>query len=251
MCFSVLPLVLMLLSFGTASAHSLGDESLDYQIVYHWGVIWKHAGDATLSLKKTAKGYDAMLVGSTRSWADKIHSVRDTLKCAMTAELKPVKYQKLTHEDKYYARDVVDFEYTGGNTVGNAARYRKGKPVQKTSLTAAGEAYDMLSVFFMLRTLDFDAMHRGSTVKTVIFSGKEQEKLTIRYVGKEQVELRDKSKHDAHHVKFSFTQDNGTKSSDNLDAYISTDEKHVPLLLVGKLKFGEVKCYYAPLKKKK
>ena len=35
-----------------ASALTLTNESLNYQIVYHWGVLWKHAGDATLSISK-------------------------------------------------------------------------------------------------------------------------------------------------------------------------------------------------------
>lgn len=247
LCVSALSLA----GYRAAAAVQMADESLDYQIVFHWGVIWKHAGDATLSLKKTSKGYDAMLVGATRSWADKLHSVRDTLKCALNADLKPVKYQKLTHEDNYHARDIVDFKRdASGATSATCARYRKGKPTAKIELSTPGEAYDMLSVFYMLRTLDFDAMHAGSTVKTVIFSGKEKEQLTIRYVTRKQVELRDKTRREAHHLKFSFTQDNGKTSSDNIDAYISTDDTHIPLMLVGKLKFGEVKCFYSPSKKK-
>ena len=53
------------------------------------------------------------------------------------------------------------------------------------------------------------------------------------------------SRHQAFHLKLSFTQDNGKKSSDGIDAYISTDANRIPLLVVGKLPIGEVKCYYA------
>ena len=42
------------------------NEHLNYEIVYHWGMIWKHAGDATLSIKKSGNGYYSQLVGKTR-----------------------------------------------------------------------------------------------------------------------------------------------------------------------------------------
>ena len=68
--------------------------------------------------------------------------------------------------------------------------------------------------------------------------------LTITYKGKENIKMRDGTKQDAYHIKFRFTQEGGKKSSDNLDAWMSTDAQRIPLLLVGKLPVGEVKCYY-------
>ena len=59
-----------------------------------------------------------------------------------------------------------------------------------------------------------------------------------------QLQLRDKSRHQAHHIKLQFTQDGGKKSSDDIDAYISTMPNRIPLLVVGKLPIGEIKCYY-------
>ena len=47
-------------------AAGFNNETLHYEIVYHWGMIWKHAGDATLSLRKTSNGYNAQLTGKTR-----------------------------------------------------------------------------------------------------------------------------------------------------------------------------------------
>ena len=72
------------------------NERLNYEIVYHWGLVWKHAGDASLSIKKTSNGYYSQLVGKTRSWADKVYPVRDTLKCTMNNKLQPLRYEKLT-----------------------------------------------------------------------------------------------------------------------------------------------------------
>ena len=220
-----------------------GNETLNYEIVYHWGMIWKHAGDATLSLKKTSSGYNAQLTGKTRSWADKVYPVRDTLKCIMDAKLRPLRYEKLTHEKDYYARDVVKFSYNYSHTSAHCTRYRKSGTTT-IDLSAKAQAYDMLSVFYMLRNLDYNELSRNKNYTTIIFSGKEKEYLTINYKGVETIKMRDGSKLKAHRIAFKFTQEGGKKSSDNITAWMSTDDSRIPLMLVGKLPVGEVKCYY-------
>ena len=224
-------------------AGGFSNETLNYEIVYHWGMIWKHAGDATLSLRKTSSGYNAQLTGKTRSWADKVYPVRDTLKCTMTSDLKPLLYEKLTHEKDYYARDVVKFSYNYSHTNAHCTRYRKSGTTT-IDLSAKAQAYDMLSVFYMLRNLDYDELSRNKNYTTVIFSGKQKEYLTINYKGVETIKMRDGSKRKAHRITFRFTQKGGKQSSDDLTAWMSTEADRIPLLLVGKLPVGEVKCYY-------
>lgn len=219
------------------------NETLNYEIVYHWGMIWKHAADATLSIHKSGNGYKAQLTGKTRSWADKVYPVRDTLKCTLNSELKPLVYEKLTHEKDYYARDVVKFSYNYSHTNAHCTRYRKSGTTT-IDLSAKSQAYDMLSVFYMLRNLNYDELARNKNYTTVIFSGKEKEYLTINYKGVESIKMRDGSKRQAHCITFRFTQKGGKQSSDNISVWMATDDSRIPLLLVGKLPVGEVKCYY-------
>ena len=56
--------------------------------------------------------------------------------------------------------------------------------------------------------------------------------------------MRNGTKRQAYHITFKFTQEGGKKSSDDLDAWMSTDEARIPILLVGKLPVGQIKCYY-------
>ena len=211
-------------------ARDFSNETLNYEIVYHWGMIWKHAADATLSTRKTKDGYYAQLTGKTRSWADKVYPVRDTLKCTMDSQLN-------------YARDLIKFSYNYSHTKAHCTRYRKSGTTS-IDLSAKAQAYDMVSVFYMLRNLDYNELSRNKNYTTVIFSGKEKEYLTINYKGVETIKMRDGTKRQAHRISFKFTQEGGKKSSDNLTAWMATDDSRIPLLLVGKLPVGEVKCYY-------
>ena len=226
-----------------ASAIDYSNEHLNYEVVYHWGVIWKHAADASLSIHKTSSGYLAQLTGKTRSWADKVYPTRDTLKCTMNSKMQPLKYEKLTHEKNYNARDLVNFSYNYSNTSAKCYRYREGRDPVNITLSAKCQAYDMVSVFYMLRNLNYDQLS-SKPFTTIIFSGKEKEQLTISYKGKKTIKMRDGTKREAYQITFKFTQDGGKKSSDDIDAYMSTDPQRIPLLLVGHLPVGEVKCYY-------
>lgn len=230
-----------------ASAVTYDSETLSYEIVYEWGLVWKHAANASLSIKKHGNGYTAQLVGVTRSWADKVYRVRDTLRCTMDNELRPLKYEKYTHEGRYYARDFVNYSYSLGRTKAKCLRQRPDKPEiadASIELEARAQAYDMVSVFYMLRNLDYAKMTRGSIVSSIIFSGSQKEYLTITYHGLDKVKLRNKVKHDAHKVTFRFTQEGGKKSSENIEVWLSTDNRHTPLLLKGTLSVGAIKCYY-------
>lgn len=229
------------------AAAEFKNESLKYVIAYKWGMIHKDTGDATLSLVKEGNKYKMMLAAKTRPWADKLFMVRDTLKATMNNDLKPISYEKLTHEKDHWARDVISYTTVGATTSANCKRYRikEGKmTTSENSLSATGPVYDMLSVFYYLRKLDYSQLNKNKVYTATVFSGKKKEKITIKSLGKETIKLKDKSEQEAYHIKFNFTQEGGKKSSDDIDTWISTDSRHIPLYVVGKLPIGQMRAYY-------
>lgn len=241
-------LMLMLACTGHIHGATFADETLHYVITYKWGMIHKEAGEATMTLRHKGEAYNLMLTARTKPWADKVFRVRDTLTSVVaTADLRPRRYVKSAHEGKDYARDVVDFTYSGNNVSAKTSRLRINKKGEQstggTELSATGPAFDMLSVFYFIRALDYRTLTDGKTATATIFSGKMAEKLTIRSLGKERIELRDKTHAEAWHIKFKFTSHGGKKSSDDIDAWISTGPNHIPLQLYGNLPVGQVRVY--------
>lgn len=224
------------------------NETLRYVISYKWGAIHKDAGDAVLSLRNNGGNYILGLTARTKPWADKIFQVRDTLNAVLRINgLKPVSYTKSTHEGGKYARDHIVYTHSGNRVTAKCDRIKvkKGKTNRSTkSLAATGSAYDMLSVFYYVRTLNYEKMKSGVMYKTTVFSGSKAESLMIKCLGKERIKLRDKRTVEAWHLRFKFTSDGKKKSSADMDTWVSTDARHVPLLLEGSLPVGKVKCYY-------
>lgn len=245
--FFIIVLLSGLFITNNASAITFQNETLKYVISYKWGLVHKDAGEATLSLRRNGNNYNIMLAAKTKPWADKIYQVRDTLKGTIrVSDLKPLSYTKITHEKGEYKWDQISYSYSGATTVGKAKRYRKvkGKPsITEKTLSATGQVYDMLTVFYYLRALDYSQLSKNKVYTATIFSGKQKETIKIKSIGIEKIKMRDKSTREAYHIKFNFTRDGGKKSSDDIDTWISTDSKHVPLYLVGKLPIGEVRAY--------
>lgn len=239
---------LMVMAVGLAYATDFKAESLNYKVLYKWGLVNKTAGRATLSLRPTSSVYHAKLTARTEPWADHVYHLRDTLTSTMNKQtLLPTRYEKIAREDGKYGKDIVEFTYSGNTVLGKCTRYRKGKKdsevkTSKTSLSASGETFDMLSVFYYIRSIDFNGLGNGKSRVVNIFSGKKKETLTVTYKGLEQISVAGQ-KRNTYHVTFTFTN-NGSKSSEPINAWLSADERVIPLKVEGQLKIGKVIVEY-------
>lgn len=224
------------------------NETLRYVVSYKWGLIHKDAGTAVVNLRNKGDLYDIILTARTKPWADRIYNVRDTLIARVERNgFRPLQYTKIAHEGGKYGKDHIVFDYSGSTVIGHCTRYRdkKGKVSNsEKTLTATREAYDFLSVFYFLRRLDFSQYHNGTAIRTTVFSGSKAETLTVKFYGIQKVKMKNGVTCEAHHVKFNFTMKGKKKSSDDIDAWISSDSRKIPLLLIGRLPVGQIKCYY-------
>lgn len=239
--------MLSLMTFNAEGAATFANETLKYVVTYKWGLIHKDAGDATFTLRRAGDHYNLRLVGTTRKWADKIYRMRDTLHSSIrVTDLKPTSYIKKMHEGKRNDIDIISFSHNANSTTGKVTLHRtkQGQPVVKEkTLTASGPVYDFLSIFYYLRKLDYSQLNQFKSYTATTFSGSKKETVKIRSLGKEKIKLRDKTEREAYHIKINFTQHGGKKSSDDIDAWISTDSRHIPLYLVGRLPVGEIRVY--------
>lgn len=231
------------------SAFANTPEKLNYVVTYKWGLIQKDAGDVEITKHPKGDGYELKLVAKTKPWADRIYKLRDTLVSVTERErYRPLHYTYIAHEKNKYRKDDIKFHYEGNSVKGDAHKYKEDKNGNINhsthTLEGMGPTYDMLSVYFFLREIDYSNLKAGETVHATIFSGSKEENLEVRCEGKETVKLSDKSEHEAWHIVFKFTQKGGKKSSDDINCWISTEPSHIPLLIVGNLPIGQVRVNY-------
>lgn len=233
-----------------ANAQVNDGESINYRVMYKWGLVNKQAGRVNLSTQRTdAQTIKAQLTARTEKWADAFYTVRDTLLGSMNIfTMEPAYYEKITHEGGEYKRDLITYNRKEGHVTANCQRWKqksKKKPITKSEITleADGLTLDMLSAFYYMRSIDYSTMNIGDKKDLTVFSGKRKEALAITYLGTDSVEINDEI-FPAYKISFTFTGEGGKKTSDDMWAWISTDTNHIPLKLEGKLPVGKVQCFY-------
>lgn len=244
-------LIAIRMGVSAVNASGLSPETLKYKVVYKWGLVHKQAGTATFTLKRTGSHMSATMTARSDPWADKFYKVRDTLTTSFAVgNCLPTKYVRIAHEGGRNSHDEVTFSRSGSTSTGQCLRIRSGKGEKgisrtETTVSATGDAIDLLTSFYYLRCLDFGNLTKGKTQTINIFSGKRKELLTITYQGEEQLKV-DKKTYSTHKVTFTFTSGGKKNTSDPIEAWLSTEPGHIPIKLVGELKIGKVQCIYIP-----
>ena len=232
---------------------NIKNETLNYDVMFKWGFIEKKAGNVTLKTNPNAGGqyFSSILTGRSVDLVDNFYTVRDTLISKISKiTVQPVAYERIAHEGGAFYRDKVNFSSQGNTVTGNATSYRQGADgnVQQGQklMTATGITLDMLSALYYTRYIDYSNMKKGQQMTFNIFSGSKQEKLTVTYQGVTALSVPafDDQSQQCYHITFSFTYaDKGKKkSSDPIEAWISTDGNRIPYQLTGRLPIGAIKC---------
>lgn len=203
------------LSFS-ASAANFQNETLSYVIQYKWGLVQKNAATAKLVLRNTANTYNITMSAQTLPWANSIYPVKDTLISMISkTNFKPLKYIKATHENKKFRKDILTYRYVKNHAYGSCTRFKQnpGGPVIKSvrNCSATGPTYDMVSIFYYIRTLNFQTMLSSKkVVRANIFSGSNPEVITIKCVGVQKVKVPNGKVYQCYNLQFTFTM-NGRK----------------------------------------
>ena len=230
-----------------ALASTLPDETVNYKVMFKWGLINKQAGSVSITLKNEGDICKSILTARSASWADKFYKVRDTLRCEIIREgMIPTLYEKFAHEDSHYNRDRVAYRRSGNTVYGDVSHkaYRDGKLRRDidTTLVATGTTLDMLTSFYYMRMLPYHTWKPGTSITLNVFSGRRKELLTIKYHGLVAIDT-DNKRYDCYRISFIFTSDGKKKTSDDMSAWI--DRKTlIPIKLEGKLPVGSVRCFY-------
>lgn len=230
-------------------------ESLTYNAYWHWGFIWKLAGSGTLNLweeqvNDNTTRFHGQLCGRSRSIVESIMKVRDTLDCYYTDQLVPIEYCKKTNEGSYHAIERnIYHNYVEGkrmfqsyglgreqidSTTIDVYRWRNKKGNDHRTVSNEGVGFDMLSIFYELRNLDFENLKPGQKLDYHITSGVKNRLLHVRYRGPETCTLKNGRKYPAYAVELTFA----SRDSDStpLTAWLSTDPDHRPLSVIISLK---------------
>lgn len=217
-------------------------ETLVYDMNFKLGLINTRAGTLFLEVKKEKIDgqdcYKMIFQTNTSGVANSIFMVRDTLMSYMNKDLVPVAYIKNALEGDSYTQERLKYSYPGDGKVSiHTKRNKNGEFRFDETVTSEQCLYDLVSVIYYARTIDFSKKNKGDKVTIGFISGKEISTADIVLKGTKKVKANDKKEYDCHELELHFIAGGGSaKSKGQMKVLISKDANRIPVQIESSLK---------------
>jgi len=221
-------------------------ETLNYDLHFKWGILSKKAGVATLKVTNATYGgqdaYKISLSSSSRGAAREFFKMDDTISAVITRDMVPLAFFKDANEDDDYTKERITYTYMPNNSVKiRTMRHKNGTFRFDETFYRQNCTYDMLSVVFYARTLNYNSMKKGDKVSVDFVSGKKRLNMVIVHSGTEKLKVNDGSKYNCIKLSLKIADDAFQNEEDAMTVYITQDQNRMPIRIDSKLKIGNAR----------
>lgn len=250
--FTFILITLLLLPAGLLKAQcevQIGSfqagEELQYDMYYKYGILYTKAGSSSLSIHNTTyKGknaYKAALIAKSSGVVKKLMSISDTIHAYMTPRLVPMAYSKDAHEGKDHTVERATYTYTPGKVTVRNINNRNGKLRYDTLHVANDCMYDVLSIIYYARTLNYDNMKKGDKVTVSFFAGRRKVSMDIEHHGIENIKANDNREYSCIKLVMMMNADAFTDKDEAMKVFMTNDPNKIPVRIDSKLKVGSTR----------
>ena len=185
---SILALLLFLAMPSAVSAAEYpfaNGEKIGLALHYKWGVVNADIAQLNFDLQETSSPegpcFRIRTTGNTNKFFDKFFKVRyiyesDFLK----SNLNPVYFHRETYENDYWAKNT--YSWSNGCKTLHAKVTKSTRPATDTIITKNEVIYDVIGMFYKLRSMDLDALKKGGSRKILIALDRNTYDVSVSYV---------------------------------------------------------------------
>jgi hypothetical protein len=243
-----IPVFLGLLSFSPREEHLLIDknvfgpsEKLEFRV--HYGFI--NAGEATIETypqmyKVNDKVcYKGSVSGRTSGPFDLALNIRDTwVSYFDSSNCIPQKFYRDIEEGKYRLKEHVLYDYKTG--LANVEREGKnGEDKSRVSYKIPDDVVDIVSGYFFLRTVNYNALKIGDTVNTTAFFEDKVYDFKVRFLGKGRIHTKF-GKINAIKISPVMPDNKLFEGGNSIRMWLSDDKNKIPVKIEADLFVGAV-----------
>lgn len=223
-------------------------EDILYDLYFKFGVLSAKAGKARLKVNATKyqgkPAYQMTLTSSSTGFARKIFVLDDTLSCITDDKIRPLFYTKNAHEGKEHTFEYQSYNYQPDGSINiQARRVRNGKERYNVSLKAESCTYDMMSIIYFVRTLNYDGMKNGENKRIALISGDEKVSVLLIYRGLKTAEANNNKKYKCHQITLAITDKAFENAKESMNVWFTADSNCLPIRIDTKLKHGEARAF--------
>lgn len=222
-------------------------EKLVYSGYYNLGFIWVKAGRVEMTLTKSPKYPNAQIlnaVGSSLPSWDWVFTIRDTLTSHFDQNtFIPYEFSRKAHEGNYHK--TFDYKFNYKDSVVHGKQHRRERTPTRDTIKLLPDTYDMLSVAWKVRELDFDRYKKNDLIPIKILIDSKIYSLYVRYHGIEKTKVGG-AKKECYVFSPLLVEGEVFKGGENMKIWVSKDEYRLPVLVEAKILVGSVKGILEP-----
>lgn len=220
-------------------------ESITYKVFYNWGQLWVGAGEVNFSVKQMEfrgkQAYHFVGKGNTYKSYDWFFKVRDTYEAySDTSSLLPYYFKRNVREGDHYFTNQYVFDRRDDKAY--SVRKLKKNPVRLDTIDIPKCTYDVLSIIYFSRCIDFSKYKPLDTIPITIILDQEVMNIYIRYLGKEIIKTDKHGKFRC--IKFSPLLVAGSifKEGEEMKVWVTDDKNKIPLMVESPIVVGSIKA---------
>lgn len=214
-------------------------ETLTYELSYTWGGVNTDVGQGTAKMNYADGFYNPVVTGRTYKFYDIFFKVREHFESRFSdSTFRPVMFYRKSEEGKYWVENRYRFDNENGKIYANVRK--RNKPEVDTVLTCTPYTFDLVSLFYNCRTMDFASLETGVKYPITFAIDKEIYNLYFIYHGKETRKIKGLGTFRTMKFSASLVAGEIFTGKDEIYIWVSDDKNIVPLLFESKVLVGTV-----------
>ncbi|MAY82504.1 MAG: hypothetical protein CMP59_00045 [Flavobacteriales bacterium] len=221
-------------------------ERIDYNIYYHLAGLWVKAGEVYFKVDSAHIGnndyYHFDSYGRTYSKYDWVYKVRDQYQTyTRVSDFRPLRFKRKVNEGSTHIREDYLFDHRK-KQVQTLRQMHEDSAYVKDTVPYEGCGYDVLSMIYFARNLDYSNMKVDEKIPIKMFIDNAMHESYIRYLGKEELKVKDLGKFKV--IKFSPLLIEGTifNAGEDMTVYVTDDENRIPILIETPILVGSIRA---------
>jgi len=226
-------------------------EEARYQVSYNWFIWWTDVGEVNFSVRESMVSdipcLHLLAVGATyKSW-DWFFKVRDRYESWVYPEsLKPIVFNRDVYEGGYAFKHLYVFNHRKGKAYLHTRK--SDKPLQKDTLEIPGCTFDIVSILYYVRNLDFSEYAINDTIPITILLDNEIYNIYFRYLGTETRKIWDMGEIDCMKFSAMLIQGSVFKGGEKMFLWVTNDKNRIPVYIESPIIVGSVRATLIDIK---
>lgn len=225
-------------------------EKLKFVASYYMSSLWTDIAEITMEVTTVETSsrelYRLKCAASTYQAWDSYFKIRDLYESYVDkVTVKPFLFKRSIDEGGY--KKSVKYIYKWKSGIVDATVQKKTHPAVNYEIKISDETYDLVSVLYMIRNIDYETMKIGDSFKVKVLIDAKEEIVTVKYSGEETLNVAKLGKMNCYKLSVSLKDEKILKGKDLNNIWLTADAKRVPVLIKAEIPVGSIQVRIAEM----